>query len=784
MAQYITLVVANATHRRIIVSSLAVALLLALAVSALAQQATDIRWVGIRGVGAPSAGHGVTLNGVIGLSPGGGLGLGAGDWYRATQAADVADLAIEKQALAASVTAGEELTYAITVTNLGPGGATGVNVLDLVPQGSRVVAITAYNPHSGSEFCSLNGTCELGTLPSPTSGMSLANDTPGKADGSIINRTVTIESGDLPVGATIVDVDLAIEFEKIDHENCSLPANLADPYNKEIVFYLTSPGGTRVVLVESQNNWGGSWLGPTYTAIKYGGDVTAIFDDSATSVVGPMPESGTFRPVQPLAAFDGQSPFGMWTLTAGDDNVQDALCLARFELAVTAVADVEATVSLVLGVDPDYADDALVNQVRVSAGATDPDETNNIATATTAVNAEADLGIAKSVLQEELCLGAYNVYEIEVINDGPSDAVDVSVTDVLPNALVYGGGSPRCTYDGAVRCGLERLPAGESHSFLVGVNLAPGVDGGTWIANTATVASATTDPNPANDTSPEAGFTAVQCSLPAADLALVKTATETAGAGEQITYTLTAHNLGPSDAKDVTIVDTLPAGVTLVGAGTGCSAGDDSTVTCSVGTLSPGGQVSATLVVLVDVPVEPGTSLENVAVVTAATPDTYMANNVDAANTRVAGLANLALDKEGPPGVVAGKLITYTLIVSNAGPTTAESVVVADKLPEDVTLIAASFATGEGRPSACGGATCHLGDLAASEKVTVTVVGRVDAGLLPGTVLTNSASAFSDTPEADVLDDSDDHTCRVTYYGLYLPLISWGPASQPLPPDL
>ena len=131
------------------------ALLLALAVSALAQQATDIRWVGIHGVGAPSAGHGVTLNGVIGLSPGGGLGLGAGDWYRATQAADVADLAIEKQALAASVTAGEELTYAITVTNLGPGGATGVNVLDLVPQGSRVVAITAYNP------------CLLYTSPSP-----------------------------------------------------------------------------------------------------------------------------------------------------------------------------------------------------------------------------------------------------------------------------------------------------------------------------------------------------------------------------------------------------------------------------------------------------------------------------------------------------------------------------------------------------------------------------------------------------------------------------------------
>lgn len=783
MARNIILAMANATHKRITVSSLAVVLLLALAVSALAQQTTDISWVDIGARGAPSSGRVVTLNAMIGPSPGG-PDLGAGYRYRATQAADGADLAIEKQALAASVTAGEELTYAITVTNLGPGGATGVEVLDLVPPGSRVVAITADNPFSGSEFCSLNGMCELGTLPSPTPGISLANDTPGQADGSTLNRTVTIESDDLPAGATVADVDLTIEFEKTDSESCAIPYSAGYPFNREIVFYLTSPGGTRVVLVESQNNWGGSGLGATYTAIEYGGDVTVTFDDSATSLVGPMPLSGTFRPVQPLAAFHGESPFGTWTLTAGDDSAQDALCLARFELVVTAVADVEATVSLVLGVDPDYAGDALVNQVRVSAGATDPDETNNIATATTLVNAEADLGIAKSVLQEELCLGAYNVYEIEVTNDGPSDAVDVSVTDVLPNALVYGGGSPRCTYDGAVRCGLERLPAGESYSFLVGVNLAPGVNDGTWIANTATVVSATRDPNPGNDTSPEAGFMAVQCFLPAADLALVKTATEAASAGEQITYTLAAHNVGPSDAKDVTIVDTLPAGVTLVEAGTGCTAGDDGTVTCGVGTLSPGGQVSVTLVVLVDGPVEPGTSLENVAVVTAATPDTYMANNVDVASTRVAGLANLALDKQGPPGVVAGKLITYTLIVSNAGPSTAESVVVADKLPEDVTLIAASYVTGNGRPIPCGGATCHLGDLAASAKVTVTVVGRVDGALLQGTVLTNSASVFSNTPEADARDDSDDHTCLVTYHSLYLPLVAWGPPSQPLPPRL
>jgi len=52
----------------------------------------------------------------------------------------------------------------------------------------------------------------------------------------------------------------------------------------------------------------------------------------------------------------------------------------------------------------------------VSADATDPDETNNIATVTTTVQAAADLRIVKSALKDELCLGAYNVYEIEVAN--------------------------------------------------------------------------------------------------------------------------------------------------------------------------------------------------------------------------------------------------------------------------------------------------------------------------------------------------------------------------------
>ena len=74
----------------------------------------------------------------------------------------------------------------------------------------------------------------------------------------------------------------------------------------------------------------------------------------------------------------------------------------------------------------------------------DPDIGNNWDDETFEVVAVADLGIEKSVIKDEICLGAYGFYELVVTNDGPSDAVKVMVTDALPAELVYGGGSPEC----------------------------------------------------------------------------------------------------------------------------------------------------------------------------------------------------------------------------------------------------------------------------------------------------------------------------------------------------
>ena len=59
-------------------------------------------------------------------------------------------------------------------------------------------------------------------------------------------------------------------------------------------------------------------------------------------------------------------------------------------------------------------------------------------------------------------------------------------------------------------------------------------------------------------------------------------------AGNQLTYTLTANNNGPSDATGVSIADTLPTGVTYVSASSsqGTVSQSSGTVNVNLGSLA------------------------------------------------------------------------------------------------------------------------------------------------------------------------------------------------------
>ena len=105
--------------------------------------------------------------------------------------------------------------------------------------------------------------------------------------------------------------------------------------------------------------------------------------------------------------------------------------------------------------------------------------------------------------------------------------------------------------------------------------------------------------------------------------------------------------------------------------------------------------------------------------------------------TSVTPVADLAIGKTAPAGVAAAGNLTYTISVTNFGPSSASSVVVTDALPAGVTFVNAS---GNGVNNS-GVVSWILGDLANGQASNVTVTVTAPAS---GT-LTNVASVSSPT---------------------------------------
>jgi uncharacterized repeat protein (TIGR01451 family) len=85
---------------------------------------------------------------------------------------------------------------------------------------------------------------------------------------------------------------------------------------------------------------------------------------------------------------------------------------------------------------------------------------------------------------------------------------------------------------------------------------------------------------------------------PSVDLGITKTdSPDPVYTGGELTYTLLVTNDGPDDATGVTVVDTLPAGVTFDHATVGCTA-VGLKVTCDVGDLAADASVTITIVVM------------------------------------------------------------------------------------------------------------------------------------------------------------------------------------------
>ena len=192
---------------------------------------------------------------------------------------------------------------------------------------------------------------------------------------------------------------------------------------------------------------------------------------------------------------------------------------------------------------------------------------------------------------------------------------------------------------------------------------------------------------------------------PAADLAIAKQGPATAVAGGTITWQVVVTNKGPSIATNVTVADTLPAGLTLVSAtpdqGT-CATG--ATITCNVGTL-PVGASTHVAIVARTATADVGKSVTNSASVTAEQPDPDSTNNTATASattltvevsgggqggggTTPTGTPKLVIRKTvSAKRVAAGQRLIYWVTVTNTGTGDAADVRICDRLPARLTYL-------------------------------------------------------------------------------------------------
>ena len=300
-----------------------------------------------------------------------------------------------------------------------------------------------------------------------------------------------------------------------------------------------------------------------------------------------------------------------------------------------------------------------------------------------------------------------------MFNDGPQDATNVEVVDLLPSGydfILYS--STAGLYDETTGLWtIGSIGAGESETLLIDVLVN---DSGDYF-NIAEVTASDVydfDSDPNNDDgdqSEDDEDNAVVTPIEAvADLSLTKEVVDGDTMpliGTEITFQITVTNDGPEDATGVEVTDLLPSGYDFVLFSSTSGAYDETTGLWTVGSIAAG--ESETL--LIDVLVNEVGDYLNIAEVTASdildidsTPDNDDGDQSEddednALVTPVEAVADLSLTKEvvdNDTSPLVGEEITFIITIANSGPDNATGVEVTDLLPSGFDFILFSSTAG------------------------------------------------------------------------------------------
>lgn len=322
----------------------------------------------------------------------------------------------------------------------------------------------------------------------------------------------------------------------------------------------------------------------------------------------------------------------------------------------------------------------------------DPNPNNNSATVNVTVTPSVDLIIIKESYPMDITPGSPIDYSITVLNNGPSTANNVIVTDTLPTgvtvqSVIPSQGSYQQTGN-IITCNLGSLDINDRANIRITV--IPTAEG--LIENTAEVTSDEPDSNPENNHD-----SAVNNVGMAADVSITKTtSSDVVVTGQTIAYTLLVKNTGPSSATNVKVVDNLPSNVSIISItqsqGSYSQLGND--ITFNLGNLAS----NATANIEINVKPMLVGMITNLASASADEIDPNKCNNTASVCTFVSGaegtdISVMKTHSPEPAGICSPVL--YTITVTNNGPTSATGIILTDNMPSSLEIISVNCSQGK-----------------------------------------------------------------------------------------
>jgi large repetitive protein len=638
----------------------------------------------------------------------------------------VADLSLAKTIDNPTPNAGQNVTFTLNLNNAGPGTATSVAVTDKLPPGLSFISAA---PSQGS-YDSLSGVWTVGSV-SAGSSASLQLAATVNTTSTVVN-TAQVTRSDQPDPDSTPNNNNANED---DQSSISVTPQRADLSLTKTVDNATPNPNDIVTFTLNLRNAGPG----AATNIA----VTDLLPSGAT-FVGSSPSQGAYN-----------NTTGIWSVGVVGSGSSASLQIGA---RITGVGTITNTAEVTAADQPD-PDSTPNNKV--------PGEDDQ--STVTVVVQQADLSLAKTVTKANPQVGENVTFTITLSNGGPNRATNVAIRDELPSGMTYISSTASTgSYDNLTS--VWNVPAIENGTKAT-LQITAKAVGTAATTNTAEViASDQRDPDstPNNNVSTEDDQASLTVTPQIADLSLTKTANPVRPvANQQVTFTITVTNAGPSDATGVTVKDDVPAGMTFVSATANVGSYDRTNGVWTVGKVSRSGTATLTLVAKTDTADEK----TNAAEITASDqydpdsqPNNQNADEDDQASVTISPqVADLSLTKatdRDAPNV--GDNVTFTITLNNAGPDAATGVKVKDVLPAGFSYVSSTAAQGSYSPQS---GEWNVGTVTPGTNTLLYIVGKVTSA----TAKINDAEVIAadqfdpdSTPGNGVATEDDQATITAT----------------------